>query len=253
MKAYEMTLVKYFRKLMGWCPMKDSLREERWEDCLPGFELENRSLQLSSSPVGLQESRIFKAQVSLFPGWGAIRIILFAAVSSFLLWIYSHENSFLFILSQLILYLLLIVPLLSHFSSTVAVMPEKLIIKRPLRKPFVIEKEDIKQISVPKNDSHSLRWPMRLFYLATFSFILLRTVERINRDLQLEEATTFSAKLSLFLGKFLVISFLLVMYYIFELRAPYQRILKVTMHSNLIIWLYTKEPEELTKLLKNEK
>ncbi len=238
------------KKLMGWCPMKGSLREERQKDCLPGFELENRSVQLSSSPVGLQESRIFKAQVSHFPGWKPVIIILFAAVSSFLLWIYSHENSFLFILSQLILYLPLIVPLLSHFPGTVAVMPEKLIIKRPLRKPFVIEKEDIKQISVPKNDNHSLRWPMRLFYLATISFILLHAVERINRDLQPEEAATFSAKLSLFLGKFLVVSFLFVMYYIFELRAPYQRVLKVTMHSNLKIWIYTEEPEELKAFIK---
>lgn len=235
---------------MGWCPMKDSFREERKEGFLPGLEWENRSLQLSSSPASLQEGRIFKAQVSHFPGWGAIIIILFAAVSSFLLWIYSHENSFLFILSQLILYLLLIVPLLSHFSSTVAVMPEKLIIKRPLRKPVVIEKRDIKQISVPKNDNHSLRWPMRLFYLATISIILLHAVERINRDLQLEEAATFSAKLSLFLGKFLVVSFLLVLYYIFELRAHYQRVLKVTMHSNLKVWIYTEEPEELKAFIK---
>ncbi|WP_231582981.1 DUF1673 family protein [Methanosarcina sp. MTP4] len=233
--------------------MKDSLKKERQEDCLPGFKPENRSLQLSSSPVGLEENRILKAHVSLFPGWKPVIIILFAAVSSFLLWIYSHENSFLFILSELILYLLLVVPLLSHFSSTVAVMPEKLIIKRPLRKPVVIEKRDIKQISVPKNDNHSLRWTMRLFYLATISIILLHAVERINRDLQLEEAATFSAKLSLFLGKFLVVSFLLVLYYIFELRAHYQRVLKVTMHSNLKVWIYTEEPEELTAILKNEK
>ncbi len=243
----------YFRKLMGWCPMKDSLREERREDSFPGFKLETRSIQLSSSPLGLEESRILKAHVSLFPGWGAVIIILFAAVSSFLLWIYSHENSFLFTLSELILYLLLVVPLLSHFSSTVAVTPEKIIIKRPLRKPFVIEKGDIKQISVPKNDNHSLRWPMRLFYLATISIILLHTIERINRDLQVEEAAPFSAKLSLFLGKFLVVSFLLVLYYIFELRAPYQRVLKVTMHSDLKVWIYTAEPEELTAILKKEK
>jgi len=245
-----MVLPGYFRKLMGWCPMKDSLREGRQKDCIPGFELENRSIQLSYSPVGLQENRNFKAHVSLFPGWKPVIIILFAAVISFLLWIYSRENSFLFILSQLILYLPLVVPLLSHFSSTVAVMPEKIIIKRPLRKPFVIEKEDIKQISVPKNENHSLRWPMRLFYLATISIILLRTVERINRDLQLEEAATFSAKLSLFLGKFLIVSFLLVLYYIFELRAPYQQVLKVTMHSNLKIWIYTEEPEELKAFIK---
>ncbi|WP_332881630.1 DUF1673 family protein [Methanosarcina horonobensis] len=125
---------------------------------------------------------------------------------------------FLIILSELILYLPLILLLLSHHPSTVTVMPEKIIIKRPLRKPVVIEKENIRQISIEKNENRSLRWPMRLVFLATLPIILLRTIERIIRDLQLEEAAPASAKLSLFLSQFLVAAFLLVFF--LQLRTP---------------------------------
>ena len=238
---------------MGWCPMKDSLGKGRQEDSYPCFELENGSIHFGSSPLGPHESRILKLQVSLFPECWAVIIILFTLIISLLLWTYSPEDSFLMILSELILYLPLIPLLLSHRPSTVAVMPEKIIIKRPLRKPVVIEKKDLVQISVTRNENRFLRWPMRLVFLVTLPIILLHTVERIVRDLHLEEAAPFSAKLSLFLLQFFIVAFLLVLYYIFELRAPYQRVLKVTTHSNLKVWIYTEEPEELTAILKNEK
>ncbi|AKB30604.1 hypothetical protein MSSIT_3885 [Methanosarcina siciliae T4/M] len=244
-----MAFIESIRKLMGWCPMKKSLWKRKQEDNYPDFKLENRIVELGSSPVNLQESRIFKAQVNLFPDWWALIILVFALIISLLLWTYSPESSFLIILSKLVLYLSLIVLLLSHHPSTVAVMPEKIIVKRPIRKPVVIEKKDIIQISVTRNENRSLRWPTRLVFLVTLPIILLRTVERIVRDLQLEAAASASAKLSLFLSQSLTVTYLLVFFYYFELRAPYQQTLKVTTYSNLKLWIYTEKPEELTKLL----
>ncbi|WP_390175967.1 DUF1673 family protein [Methanosarcina siciliae] len=230
-------------------PDEKSLWKRKQEDNYPDFKLENRIVELGSSPVNLQESRIFKAQVNLFPDWWALIILVFALIISLLLWTYSPESSFLIILSKLVLYLSLIVLLLSHHPSTVAVMPEKIIVKRPIRKPVVIEKKDIIQISVTRNENRSLRWPTRLVFLVTLPIILLRTVERIVRDLQLEAAASASAKLSLFLSQSLTVTYLLVFFYYFELRAPYQQTLKVTTYSNLKLWIYTEKPEELTKLL----
>jgi hypothetical protein len=247
-----MTFVKYFRKLMSWCPMKNSFGKGRREDCFSGFKLENGS-QKVPSPADMQEKIIYNVQVSLFPELWAVIIILFALIISLLLWTYSPEDSFSIILSELILYLPLIPLLLSHRSSTVAAMPEKIIIKRPMRKTVVIEKEDIKQISIEKNENHSLRWLTRLVFLTTIPIILFRKIEWIIKDLQLEETASAPAKLGLFLPQFFVVTYLLVFYYNFELQVPYQRILKVTTFSNMKLWIYTEKPEEIIAILRNEK
>lgn len=247
-----MVFSKHIRKLMGWCPMKNSLQKEGKEDYFFSFKLENGS-QLVPSSTSMQEGKVLKAQVSLFPEWWAVIILFFTLIVSLLLWTYSPTDSFLIILAEFILYLPLIPLLLSYRSSTVEAMPEKIIIKRPLRKTVLIGKEDIKQISVEKNENHSLRWLMRLVFLTTIPIILFSKIEWIIRDLQLEETASSSAKLGLFLSQFFVVTYLLVSYYNFELQAPYQRILKVTTYSNLKLWIYTEEPEEITTILKNEK
>ena len=60
-------------------------------------------------------------------------------------------------------------------------------------------------------------------------------------------------ELSQFLSQLALLAMFLVMFYSSELMAPYQRAIKVTTNSNLRIWLYTEEPEELTAILKREK
>lgn len=237
---------------MGRCSPKNSFGKKTQENRFYGFKLGNISSQQSSSPTDLQERKIIKAQVNIFPEWWAVIIIFSALIVSLLLWTYSPEDSFLIILSELILYLPLILLLLSRRPGTVAVIPGKIIIKRPLRKHVEIKKEDVMQISVASNENRFLRWPMRLVFLATFPIILLRTVERIIRDLQLEEAVPIITKLSLFLSHSLIAASLLVIFYNFELRTPYQQILKVITYSNLKLWIYTEEPEEITAILKNE-
>ena len=241
--------MEYIKKLMGWCPMKNSLGKRKQENNYPDFKLENGIIELVSSPVDLQEGRTFKVQVDFFPEWWALVTMFSTLIIFLLLWTYSPESSFLTVLSELILYLPLIVLLLFHHPSTITVMPEKIIVKRPIRKPVVIEKKDIRQMLVTRNENHHLRWPMRLVFLITLPIILLRTVERIVRDLQLEDAAPASAKLSLFLLQSLTATYLLVFFYDFELKAPYLQTLKVTTYSNLKLWMYTEKPEEFTKLL----
>ena len=98
-----MVLPGYFRKLMGWCPMKNSLGKRKQENNYPDFKLENGSIQLEPYPADPHESRILKVQVSLFDGewvlWALI--ITFAAlIVSLLLWTYSRDGSCLIILSR---------------------------------------------------------------------------------------------------------------------------------------------------------
>ena len=69
----------------------------------------------------------------------------------------------------------------------------------------------------------------------------------------LERSVPDYVNLSIFLMNLAVVTLFLVLFYNFELLASYQRALKVSTHSNLKLCLYTEEPEELTKFLKNEK
>jgi hypothetical protein len=249
-KEYEMTFVKYFRKLMGWCPMKDSLQREKHEENFPGFKLENMS-QLVPPSTSL-EGKVLKAQVSLSKDNGIAEFAILELIIVIILAIYSSGSSVFKILSLFITYLVLLT-LILYNRNTVLLTPEKVIIRRHLFKSLVLRKEDIMKISVSKNKNHSLRWPIRLLYLAVLPMILLQKVEGITRGLQVRETAPDSAKLSLFLVTFIGVAFLLVIYYIFELLTPYQQTLKITTRSDLELWFYTGEPEEMIAILRNEK
>lgn len=62
--------VQIYKKLMGWCPTKNSLQNQMQEGCLSNFKLESGNIQLSSSPADLQEGRLLKVQASPLTGGG---------------------------------------------------------------------------------------------------------------------------------------------------------------------------------------
>ncbi len=188
-------LEKYFRKLMCWCPMKDSLLKGRLEDFLSGFKSENGN--------GIYDS--------------------FMLLSVFYLCLIPY----LFI---------------KYRPGTVSAMHEKIIITRPLRKPVVIHREEIMQISVKENENNSWRWSFRLIY---FGFILLILFLAPYRSgINLKELVMYIP--------------LLLAYYSFEILKPYQCVLKIITCSNLrlwprttlSLWLKTEGLEKITRVLK---
>jgi hypothetical protein len=84
-------LEKYFRKLMCWCPMKDSLLKGRQEDFLSGFKSENGNGLISFS-IGLREGRVLRTQFSLFPDIWDIPIIIFAPTIVFMIWTGIYDS-----------------------------------------------------------------------------------------------------------------------------------------------------------------
>ncbi len=179
--------VEYIRKLMGWCPMKDSLRKERQEDFFSGFKSENESFQLMPSPAGLQEGKVLKAQ-AMYKGLGIAKILflmLVALLPPIVIPLFGFgfspsptgpdHNVVIFdpslslildIYLTLILYLGLLAIILYN-RTTVMLTHEKIIIRRHLFKSLVLQKEDIAQISVSKKKGHSYRWLLRLFFLVS--------------------------------------------------------------------------------------
>lgn len=246
-----MTFIEYLRKKVGWCPMKSFFGNEKQENCFFSFKLDDKS-QLAPDSANLQESKVLKAQVSLSRDCGIAKIVFPALIVFIISAIYISGNSVFDILPFLIMYLAFLV-LILYNRNTVKLTPEKVLIHRHLFKPLVLQKDDILQISVSKNKNHTYRWPTRLL---TFTFLAIQLhliVEGIIRGLQIRETSPISAKLTLFLGEFLVVAFLLTLYYILELLTPYKQALKVTTHSDLNLEFYIEEPEELIAVLRNEK
>ncbi|AKB34500.1 hypothetical protein MSSIH_3810 [Methanosarcina siciliae HI350] len=243
-----MTVIEAFRKLMGWCPMKNSLGNGWQEGNYPFSKMGNGSIQLDPSPVNLRRNKILKVRYSLFDRWTVI-VAIFTLIISLLLWIYIPEDSFLIIFSGLIMFLIPLILFLNR-PNIAEVTSGKIIIKRPMRKPLVIEKEDVMQISVTRTENHYLRWLVRSIYVV---FIPLYFVKEIMPTLQeMERSFPEYIDLSLFLLNLTVLVMFLVMFYNFELMAPYQRILKVTARSNLELSFFTDDPEKLTGILKKE-
>jgi Protein of unknown function (DUF1673). len=252
MGVREMFFGKYFRKLMGWCPMKDYFEKEWQKANFPGFKLENRSIQPVPSTIDSHEIRILGARVTLLDSW-TILIIIFALITSltisFILWTYIPEDSFLITSSGLIIFFMPFILLLNR-PGNVAVMSGKILVQRPIRKSVMIEKEDIIQISVTKNKDHSLRWLIRLFSVIFILFFFVGGIMSTLRDL--ERSFTDYVVLSLFLAHLSGVVMSLMLLYNTELLMPYQQILKVTTRSNLNLKFYTDEPEEIMAIFKNK-
>ena len=157
-------IFEQIKKLMGWCPVKNSLRKE---DNYPNFKLENRNIQLVPSPLDMHESRILKVRVSLFDGKWVLWVLIitfFTIIVSLFFWTCVPEGSNLVIFSGLIIFLMPLMLFLNR-PNTASVMPGKIIIKKPTHKLAVIKKEDIKQISVRRTGNPFICWLMRLLYV----------------------------------------------------------------------------------------
>ena len=247
-----MVFSKYIRKFMGWCPMKNYLKKDGQEDCFSEFKLENRNIQLVQSPLDMHESRILKVRVSLFDGrwvlWALI-ITLFTIIVSLFFWTCIPEGSNLVIFSGLIIFLMPLMLFLNR-PNTASLMPGKIIIKKPMHKLAVIKKEEIKEISVRRIGNRFICWLMRLLYVIWIPLYFKKEIMTTLYDLKMSFPDY--VELSLFLSQLALLAMFLVMFYNSELTAPYQQAIKVTTNSNLRIWLYTKEPEELIAVFKNE-
>ena len=252
-KGVRNDFTEYFRKLMGWCPMKDSPRKVRKDDFFFWFKSENGNLQLVPSPASLQEGKVLKGHAVLSKDLGIVKItltLLIILILMIFISVNSNLDPILHIFYSFIQYLALLA-LILYNRTTVMLTPEKVIIRRHLFKSLVLRKEDIAHISISKNKGHSYRWPLRLLVLLALSIQLPQIVESITRTMQ--ESAQASEKFNLVLVLVWSIAFVLVIYYLLELITPYKQILKITTRSNLNLEFYIDDPEEIIGILENEK
>lgn len=126
----------------------------------------------------------------------------------------------------------------------------KIIIMRSLSKPLVIEQEDIRQISVTKNENYSLRWLYRLVYFIVPLLFALTILNDYLKDLK-SSALDYT-KLSSFLMQLSTLTIILVVLHNGELITHYQQVIKIDTRSNLKLEFFTDKPEEIMSILKIE-
>ena len=229
---------------MDWGPMKNSLRKGRKEDFFYGFKSEDRNLHFVSASEGLQKSKTFKTRVRLFPDFLTLMYISFVLVYFyFLCFVYGSDYSF-YTVGSSGLYLLLILSFIFIYpSSKIVVTPGEIVINRPIRRPAVIQRKDIMQISENKNNSsYFLRWVIRLLFIGFILSDLSDYFQGINFNYLIQ--------------KFIPAASLL---FISETWEPYKYVLTITTLSVTRLWplsslklridIYNKEPEGLIRVL----
>lgn len=232
----------YFRKLMGWCPMRAGDWGEIPEKRLQVSGNVNQSLQRKA---GRQEKKVLKIPFNFVRDTELAKILIPMLICSFALQIYSPSGSVVNLLAVFMPYLAVLLLALRH-RTALEITPDRLILRRTLFRPLMIWKKDIVECSEKKNENRSLRWATRLL---TLTVVLFQAVELGTRTLQeLEESAPLPAKLSLFLSRLWPIALLLVLYYNIEILAPYPRSLEVTTRSRQKLRFYSRNPKELAEM-----
>lgn len=215
-------------------PMKYPLQEGSKGDFLSGFKSKNENLQLIPPLTSLPKSKVLKVRVRLFPDFLDTLAIAF---SFYILFVYDSLSLYLFLIFFLLFF---------DRPSNVVVMPGKVTINRPMRRPIVILIEDIMQISGKKNSNYSLRWIFRLIYTGLLLYDLINywSIMDFHYLIQTLLPLSFAVLLS-------------------ESWVPYKCDLKITTSRSILrlwplsnlklrIYIYTKKQEGLIRILKEE-
>ncbi|WP_440953820.1 hypothetical protein ACSAZK_08915 [Methanosarcina sp. Mfa9] len=117
-----MAFVKYFRKLMGWCPMKAGDWGEKPEKRLQGYGSVNQSLQRIP---GRQEKKVLKVPFSFVRDTGPAKILIPMLICSFVLLMYSPHGSFIGLLAVIMPYLAVVL-LALRYRTALEITPDRL-------------------------------------------------------------------------------------------------------------------------------
>lgn len=105
-----------------------------------------------------------------------------------------------------------------------------------MRKPILIEKENLKQTSVTRNENHSLRWLIHLLYVVFIPFYFVEGIMTALRNMERSFPDDFV--LSLFLACLTGVAIFIALFYNFELLALISRPLKLLALKSETLVLY---------------
>ncbi|MCD4843546.1 MAG: hypothetical protein K8R25_03565 [Methanosarcinales archaeon] len=119
---------------------------------------------------------------------------------------------------------------------------DTVIIHKPLRKPIIINKEEIKNTEIKKNESYTFRWIFRIIFIVLLIYMVINTINEIH----LCEQQSYPFIEMLFSIVSINLAFILVLILIIgsEIRSPYPTALKLVMGSHRYIILCVDDPDK---------
>jgi hypothetical protein len=241
-----MNVLQKLKVIMGWCPNADMQPNRRSVNdigCphLPGARnipaSEGRRMVVDYHHI---DSRIILAGLLAF----AVFIVFF--VISFFIPVWRPAFYILTSLS-------FITYAAVHFYldiklAAIEFLPNSIVLRRPLFRPLVFEKDSTRSIEMKKTYLPAPRWVFALFYLLLVSALFFSmTWSKVLRLTSGQAAgTDFAFHILIAIG---MVALMLELCYRSLARLHYPRFLKVTLKTGEVLYLYTEHPDNLAVML----
>lgn len=224
-------VIDHLKKLIGWCPQKEFAMEN--------IRIKKRELYFDSS---FQRNASLERPMKIIADID-IGIILAAGLVAFFVLL------FLGLIFPILVYFAVLSVFLSYAilfiqdRTTLEFTSNDMILRRPLFKPVIIQKENVLKAEVVNNINYTLRWillPLAILVIVALAFgskdILY--LSGSPRDV--------SFIISRFSLKGTIILILSVAFYQAYIRSKYPKAIKITSKIKKKITIYVENPQELT-------
>jgi len=176
---------------------------------------------------------------------GIVKILLPIFLLGFIFMTIYNRYSIFDIFIILVCYLAILLLLLQN-RSIIEHTHSKIIIRRFLFRPIVIQKNEIIKTQVIKNFAHTTRWIFRLIALIILPIMIAHNINAIH--LNIEQSLSMLITVANVLSIPLITVMFVIIFYNFEIRTHYPYSFNVITNKRTVTF-YIDNPEEFSKTL----
>lgn len=234
------------KKTIGWCPKNDTTSLSYKT---PISVINNNYWQVRS--VDLQEKMGKKIIVDYLLHLDLIEIIIpsiLIGVTMIFLNGFLFNDSYLISIIGFFIICVGYAIFLLQSHTVIKFTNNAVIIYKPLRKPIIINKEEIKKTEIIKNENHRFRWIFRITFIVFLIYMIINTINIIY----LCEQQSYPLMEMLFniVSMNLVSTLVLILIISSQIRSLYPTALKLVMGYHRDIILYVDNPDEYISKLR---
>lgn len=152
---------------------------------------------------------------------------------------------FFFVLSILSILLTSMI-LFVQDRTTIELISNAIVIKRPIFKPVEISKDSILKIEVLKNPNHRFRWAVISLVITGLISWSINAIDKLSRVLEKDPVIYFIYMVFI---EFTILIFVIVLTYKWYIRSKYENFLKITSKTNREVSIYVGDPAEIANKL----
>jgi hypothetical protein len=244
-----MNVLKKLKVLMGWCPNAGMQPNRRPESDIGYPHLPIARNIPASDGRGMVvdyhhiDSRLILAGLLAFAGFFILFVIS--------LFIPAWRPAFSILTSLSFMAYAAVHLYLDMKRAAIEFLPNSIVLRRPLFRPLVFEKDSVRSIEMKKTYLPVPRWVFALFYILLVSaiFFSMTWSEVLRLTSGQAVGTDFAFHLLIAIG---FVAFMLELSYRSFARLHYPRFLKVTLKIGEVLYLYAEHPENLAAMLEAE-